>query len=234
MWELLLAPFKNPSLLWQLIPLWGLWIALEFYFGYYKQEKLGWNTALGNGISLFWIVIGTIQYMSQKGLSNMSVSGIIFMSIVTIYALFIVMGSFKHWISKKVMFFFAAPPIIYYSSILVILFAYEAISFSGPMLIAILLLFTFFLFLKVVLQHIMPDKTKPEDAVDDDSFLSSKQSSSQSSSFDTSDYDLRGSSDPFSSPSSMSNQSSSGFSSPSSPSFPSSSQTNNSFDDLKF
>lgn len=213
-----MAPFRNPSLLWQLIPLWGLWIALEFYFGYYKHENLGWNTALGNGISLFWIVIGTMQYLTQKGLSDLGVSGIIFLSIITLYALFIVAGSFKHWISKKVMFFFAAPPIIYYSSILVILFAYETIVFSGPMLIAILVLFIFFLILKVILQHFMPDKSKPEDSSDDE-FSTSSNKSFNSSSFDTYSYDSTSSSDPFSS-NSM-------------PSTSSSSKTD-SFDDLKF
>jgi len=53
-WSALKEIFSNianePSILWYIAPIGVLWFILEIYFGIYEKEKLGWNTALANGI----------------------------------------------------------------------------------------------------------------------------------------------------------------------------------------
>jgi hypothetical protein len=188
--ELVSAPFKNPFLLWQIIPLLGLWVILELYFGYYKHEKLGWNTALANGVSLFWVALGTIQYVWERGYSEEYLSVFIFVFAMVVYAGFIIFITFKHFLSKKVAFFIASPPIIYYSCIMVILVTYEAIHLSGPMLLAILLLFIFFLIIKIIVQHRLPDKSSLDGDDDSEKSLSSFNKSGSSFNESSSDFDL--------------------------------------------
>jgi hypothetical protein len=168
--ELISAPIKNPVLLWQIGPLLALWLTLELYFGYYKHESLGWNTALGNGVSLFWVVIGTTQYVWTRGYSDEYLFIFVFLGIMVLYASFIVFITFKHFLSQRVAFFVASPPIIYYSSIMVILITYEAVLLTGPMIIAMIILFIFFLLLKILVQHKLPDKSSSEDISDTDNF----------------------------------------------------------------
>ena len=51
------SPITNPDMLWLLIPLIASLILLEFYFGRYKEEELGWNTAFGNSLALIFISV---------------------------------------------------------------------------------------------------------------------------------------------------------------------------------
>ena len=60
---ILASPFKELSVWWYLTPIFILWLVLEVYFGKYKKEKLGWNTSLGNGITLTWINIESIRFL---------------------------------------------------------------------------------------------------------------------------------------------------------------------------
>jgi len=66
--EIFLAPSKDPSIWWLLAPIILFWLITEIYFGRHKQERLGWNTALGNGLSMFWIVIISFKVLFDKNL----------------------------------------------------------------------------------------------------------------------------------------------------------------------
>jgi len=62
-----LTIFKSPSndwsVMWLLAPIFLFWIVLEIYFDKHKKEALGWNTALGDGLSLFWVAITCVKYV---------------------------------------------------------------------------------------------------------------------------------------------------------------------------
>jgi len=55
--DLLLAPLRYPDLIWILFPMLTGLILMEIYFGRYKEEKLGWNTAVGNALILVFVAI---------------------------------------------------------------------------------------------------------------------------------------------------------------------------------
>ncbi len=55
--HIITSPVRNPDMLWMLVPLLATLIFMEFYFGRYKDEELGWNTAYGNALVLAFVSI---------------------------------------------------------------------------------------------------------------------------------------------------------------------------------
>ena len=67
--ELLLAPINHPETLWMVIPVLFTLFLVELYFGRYKAEELGWNSAFGNSLVLIFVSIDMIRLLySQTGL----------------------------------------------------------------------------------------------------------------------------------------------------------------------
>ncbi len=166
--EIAKAPLAKPSLIWQLAPILCIWILVEFYFGTHKKERLGWNTALSNGISLFWIVISGMQHIfSDVELFTWLKFGLI--SLIALYSIFIVYISFKHTFKPKLTFLFASPTPLFYFSALVLLFAHDLIKLNITMFIAIALLFIVIVIFVTILKKLLPEM-KEEDA---DKFSSS-------------------------------------------------------------
>ena len=59
--ELLLAPANNIDMIWMVIPLLVSTFLMTIYFGKYRKEELGWNTAFGkNGNWGFTCDLGVI------------------------------------------------------------------------------------------------------------------------------------------------------------------------------
>lgn len=54
--QVVLAWYDHPDMLWTILPLLASTTLIVVYFGRYKTEKLGWNTAFGNTISLFFVI----------------------------------------------------------------------------------------------------------------------------------------------------------------------------------
>ncbi len=55
--EITLAPVNSPEILPTVLPLVLGWFIIELYFGKHENEKLGWNTSVGNAV--LWIATGT-------------------------------------------------------------------------------------------------------------------------------------------------------------------------------
>ena len=104
--EIFSAPFKDVSIWWLLTPIILFWLVLEVYFGMYKGENLGWNTALGNGLNLFWIVVISLKALFTEGMGLFSMDKLVVVILIAIYSAFIIFISFTHKIKEKVFFFF--------------------------------------------------------------------------------------------------------------------------------
>ena len=52
--QIVLVPSYNPDVIWSIAPLFFGLVLMQMYFGKYKTEQLGWNTAFGNSVSLMW------------------------------------------------------------------------------------------------------------------------------------------------------------------------------------
>lgn len=62
--EFVYAPVRHPELLPSLLPLIVGAVVIELYFGKYKSESLGWNTAVGNAI--IWTTTGATLLLTSN------------------------------------------------------------------------------------------------------------------------------------------------------------------------
>jgi len=65
--DIVLAPYRHPEMLWIAVPLILTIFLMEFYFGKYKEEELGWNTAYGNAIVLIFVLVDLFRHTYQMG-----------------------------------------------------------------------------------------------------------------------------------------------------------------------
>jgi len=64
--ELLQAPLAEPNMLWFAIPLIIATIMMALYFGRYRKEELGWNTAFANAMVFIFVSIDIIRRMYES------------------------------------------------------------------------------------------------------------------------------------------------------------------------
>ncbi len=161
--DIVSAPFQM-NLWWQLLPILMLWAALEVYLDWHKHEELGWNSALGNGISLFWIVIAAMQPLFTRTAHEPFRVGVFFLLLCFLtYAVFIIYVSFLHKLSSQLIYQLAYPTIIYYLAVFSILWGYKALNLNRYVLIVFVLLFGVVVAVRWLIFWILPDA--PDDEV---------------------------------------------------------------------
>ena len=154
--EIFSAPFKDVSIWWLLTPIILFWLVLEVYFGMYKRENLGWNTALGNGLNLFWIVVIILKALFTKGSDLFSIDKLIVVVVITVYSIFLIFISFTHKIKEKIFFVFASPTVVYYLSGIAVLWTHGLITINLWVVIDLIILYIIILILEVILRKIIP------------------------------------------------------------------------------
>lgn len=164
--HVLSAPFRDPSVLWTLIPLLLMWILLEVYFARW-HEQLGWNSGLANAVTLFWVSVTSLQIVFSSVFS-WSKFTVFFLGIV--YALLLAFVMFRHAVSERFAFLMASPLFVYFLSMVFVLWARDLVSMSWYVFVAIIVLFLVFVVLDVVLKFLVK-----EEKIAEDSFRSSLQ-----------------------------------------------------------
>lgn len=66
--QIVTAPLHNPQMLWITLPLLITLLLMEFYFGRYTKEELGWNTAVANSLVLVFVSLDLLRQI--YGVSN--------------------------------------------------------------------------------------------------------------------------------------------------------------------
>lgn len=235
--------FKSPSndwsVLWLLSPILLFWIVLEVYFDFHKKEALGWNTALGNGLSLFWVAISCVKFVFAQIMANELTKSfgidiywrVIWIFLIFAYSIFVISVSFNHKLKDKWVYLLAAPTPIYFLSIVLVLFSYGVLEFNWMILFDLFLLYWIILGLELTIRHFTPEDNRFSE--NDTLSGTNNQANSTTDPFGGSNnsYSQSSSSDPFGSSSS----SSLGSTSNSDPfSNNNNNSSKNSFDDFKF
>jgi hypothetical protein len=150
--------FIDFSLFWYLGPILLFWLILEIYFSRYKTEELGWNTALGNGLSVFWIITICMKYLFDNHLENFHWGKFAALITMLLYAVFIIVNSFSHKLRDKVSFLLASPTATYYLSGVAVLWTYGKLQITVWVLIALVLFYGFVLLVELILKKIIKAK----------------------------------------------------------------------------
>jgi len=150
------APLKDLSVLWLLAPIILFWLILEIYFGRYKREKVGWNTALGYGLTMFWVVVISFRTMFENDFELFSIDKLIFLIFIAAYSLFIIFVSFTHRLREKVFFLVASPSFVYYLFLIAILLVHDVLDLNLWVVIDLIIIYIIILILETILKKLMP------------------------------------------------------------------------------
>ena len=171
------APFVDLSALWVITPLVVFWIILELYFDTHKKEELGWNTALGNGISMFWITVQLMKYLFESSAQRFTWPKFAIILAILLYGIFVSYISFSHKFSSKITYALSSPTPVYFFSGTAVLWAYGSLQISLWVLIDLFILFGILLLIVFILRKILPESEKDSDSDDSSSFDSGKSDS---------------------------------------------------------
>lgn len=147
---------KDGSLWWFLAPIFLLWILLEIYFGKYKKEKLGWNTALGNGITLLWINIESMRYIFSTRPDNFWIMFSV-ISLIFAYSLMVIFFAFSHKITDKLEFLLGAVSPIYFLATISILWSHEALAITWWVLLDLVIIYLIIISIFAIIRKVLPE-----------------------------------------------------------------------------
>jgi hypothetical protein len=158
------APIHVPDMLWMLLPLLATLLLMEFYFGRYKDEELGWNTAFGNALVLTFVAIDLFRHIYEPSgmtvLQFVAAIGdikIILPLWIMGLALLLILIDFFHFVSKKVAYIISSPTYINLIALLGIIVIYSPhIPLDWTTVFACVILFVIANLISLVLYYIIP------------------------------------------------------------------------------
>ena len=181
--DILEQPFLGTDMLWILLPLLATLFLIELYFGRYRKETLGWTSAVGNSLVLFFVAVNLFSYLYRSNLlisvslidPNM-ISIAVIKSIITFFILLesilLIVLNFFHLMPKNLAFGISSALMINFIGVIAIIHVYsETLPFD---IIALLASLVIFIGLAVVfkgLQLMMPkasEEEKKAEAEDDE------------------------------------------------------------------
>lgn len=150
--------FRDFSLIWYLGPILLFWLILEIYFSEYKKEELGWNTALGNGLSVFWVLIISMKFLFDNKLENFEWVKFFGLIAIMLYATFIIFNSFTHKLGTHVSFLLASPTATYFLSGLAIVWTHGRLVITRWVLIGLVIFYGLVILIDLTLKKLVKEK----------------------------------------------------------------------------
>jgi len=144
--ELVTAPYYYPDMIWMVIPLITTLLIMQFYFGRYSKEEMGWNTAVGNTLVLFFIALDLLRHiynLPPADLINFFYYPIKTMValLVSIEALTLFFADFFRFLPKRLAFFISSPLPVNLTAYVAIALVYSHLAFDYYTILAALVLF---------------------------------------------------------------------------------------------
>ena len=158
------APLYVPNMLWMLLPLLATLLLMELYFGRYKEEELGWNTAFGNTLVLIFISIDLFRRIfepSGQSILQFIISASDIKVIIPLWiaglALVLMIVDFFHFLPKKVAYILCSPTYINLLGLLGIVIVYSpTIPLDWTTVFACAILFAIVNLLMLLLHYLVP------------------------------------------------------------------------------
>jgi len=162
--EIIEAPIHVPNMLWMLLPLLATLLLMEFYFGRYKNEELGWNTAFGNSLVLMFVAIDLFRRLYEpsgqgifKYITTASDIKIIVPLGILILALILILVDFFHFIPEKIAYIMSSPTYINLIGLFGIILVYtDSIPLDWTSIFAFVILFIIANMISLLLYYIIP------------------------------------------------------------------------------
>jgi hypothetical protein len=136
--ELLTAPAYITQMIWIVLPLLLIIVLMTIYFAKYKDEELGWNTALGNSFILIFVSIDLFRTIFSDG---RSIGAIIIASLLLLEGIVLLFVNFNHFLPKKIGYFLSSPLPINLTAYVAITVIYSKVAVDIFTIVAALVLF---------------------------------------------------------------------------------------------
>ena len=111
-WDIVVGPFKNPEMIWIVIPLLITLLIIEMYFMRYKNERLGWNTALSNTLVLVFVSLNLFQrvFIETRGslFKATNSTGFLIAFVILALGILLFLVDFFHLVPEGVAFIISA------------------------------------------------------------------------------------------------------------------------------
>ncbi len=144
---LIKAPAQYPQMMWIVLPILIVIILMTLYFARYKDEELGWNTALGNALVLIFVSLDLFREIYLRGevatLDNFATfGGITFIvALLFIEGIVLLFVNFTHALPKRISYLISSPLSVYLLAYTVIALVYSQIILSITSVLALIVLF---------------------------------------------------------------------------------------------
>ncbi len=146
--QLFFAPFNYPEIIWFVLPLGVSMILIEFYFGRYANEQLGWNSAVSNSMVLIFVGIDLLRKTIDT--APFSLEFLISLSISILGVLFLYVNFF-HKVPDRLAFVICSVIPINTLAYLAIVFVYSDIPFDLVSIIAsVLIIFSLWILFQII------------------------------------------------------------------------------------
>ena len=183
--EIVTAPIVHQEMLWILFPAITTMILMTIYFGRYRNEELGWNTAVGNALVLIFVSLNLfeqaypqenplralssfIEVLQEHALfSSETLPGVVAGSIL-VYAVLLLVLDFFHILPKNVAFFISSPLPINTVAYFGIVFVYSAtaqspLALDGYTFSSFIVIFLLLYTILGIIQLLEPHKKSEEE-----------------------------------------------------------------------
>ena len=133
---MLWVPFTSDAMLWVCIPIFLSLIVMRLYFGVYRYEKLGWNSAISNALILIWVGVNSLRFVLDRHFFSLANEKIFISVLMLCVGVIIILVCFFHALPEGIMFAVASSFSIQFLSYLCVLFIYADMPFTPAVLVA--------------------------------------------------------------------------------------------------
>lgn len=166
--EIAKEPLLSKDMLWILLPLLATLLLIELYFGRYKREELGWNSALGNSLVLFFVGMNLFSWLQRNDLlyfavfSEVALAKSIIAAVVTLESILLIALNFFHATPKKIAFSLSSVLLLNFIGVISIILVYSSIDISTLTFLASVALFVLLCFFFKSLQLLEKEPIEKE------------------------------------------------------------------------
>ncbi|MBI2671343.1 hypothetical protein HYX16_00240 [Candidatus Woesearchaeota archaeon] len=157
--EIIERPILQKDILWIIAPLLITLLLIQVYFGRYKNEQIGWNTAFSNSISFLWVTTTLMRYLyenSREGIFqviNFQFDKSLLIIALGLWAVISIILQFYHALPKKLDFLIYSPLTVHITSILVVILVTGNILIDLTTLYSSLIIFISFVVIFYIIRH---------------------------------------------------------------------------------
>lgn len=162
--DIVTSPIDTPDMLWMLLPLLATLLLMEFYFGRYKDEELGWNTAFGNSLVLLFVAIDSFRHLHEPSgesvlefLATAPDIKIIVPLMIVLMGLILMFIDFFHFVPKKIAYIISSPTYINLIGLFGIIIVYsESVPLDWTTMLAFFIIFIIANLIMLALYYVIP------------------------------------------------------------------------------